>query len=112
MPTAFSPTCNFIRVCRPESHPTLYEQLEGIALPAVTTKHWTGKVEATATYRYLNGVPIKDGDDALLVNWCELTVSRPDGKVVYKNSFATNGSISDDVPTYPLAKPFSTTCER
>ncbi len=87
---------NFILVCRPESHPTLYEHLEGIDLPTVTTKRWTGKVEETYTYRYLNAVPLKDGDNALLVNWCELTVSRPDGKVVYKNSFATNRLITHD----------------
>jgi hypothetical protein len=87
---------NFILVCRPESHTTLYEHLEGIDLPTLTTKRWTGKVEETYTYRYLNGVPLKDGEDALRVNWCELTVSRPDGKVVYKNSFATNYLISDD----------------
>jgi hypothetical protein len=72
---------NFVLVCRPESHTTLYEHLEAIALPTVTTKRWTGKVEETYTYRYLNGVPLRDSDDALLVNWCELTVSRPDGKV-------------------------------
>ena len=87
---------DFILVCRPESHPTLYEHLEGIELPTLTTKRWTGKVEETYTYRYLNGVPLRDSDDALLVNWCELTVSRPDGKVTYKNSFATNYRLSDD----------------
>lgn len=85
---------NFILVCRPESHPTLYEHLEGIDLPTVKTKRWTGKVEETYTYRYLNAVPLKDSDNALLVNWCELTVSHPDGKVVYKNSFATNHLIT------------------
>ncbi len=87
---------NFILVCRPESHPTLYEHLEGIDLPTVTTKRWTGKVEETYTYRYLNGVPIRDSDDALPVNWCEITVSRPDGKVTYKNSFATTHTLSDE----------------
>lgn len=87
---------NFILVCRPESHTTLYDHLDGISLPTVTTKRWTGKVEETYTYRYLNGVPLRDGGDALLVNWCELTVTRPDGKVSYKNSFATNHSITDD----------------
>jgi len=81
---------NFILVCRPESHTTLYEHIEGIEVPTLTTKRWTGKVEETYTYRYLNGVPLKDGEDALLVNWCEVIVSRPDGKVIYKNSFATN----------------------
>jgi Transposase DDE domain len=87
---------NFILVCRPKSHTTLYEHLEGMALPTVTTKRWTGKVKETYTYRYLNGVPLREGDDALLVNWCELTVSRPDGKVVDKNSFATNHPITED----------------
>jgi hypothetical protein len=66
---------------RPESHTTLYEHLEDIDLPTVTTKRWIGKVEETYTYRYLNGVPLRDREDALLVNWCEVTVSRPDGTV-------------------------------
>ena len=83
-------------MCRPESHPTLYEHLEGIDLQTVITKRWTGKVEETYTYRYLNGVPIRNSDDALLVNWCELTVSRPDGKVTYKNSFATHHTLNGE----------------
>ena len=87
---------NFILVCRPESHTTLYEHLEGIDLPTVTTKRWTGNVEETYTYRYLNGVPLRDSEDALLVNWCELTVTRADGKVTYKNAFATNHTLNDD----------------
>lgn len=86
---------NFILVCRPASHPTLYEHLEGIDLPTVVTQRWTGKVEETYTYRYLNQVPLKDDDDALLLNWCELTVTRPNGQVTYKNSFATNYVITD-----------------
>lgn len=90
---------NFILVCRPESHTTLYEHLEGIELPTLTRTHWTGKVEETYTYRYLNGVPLKDGEDALLVNWCEITIRRPDGKVLYQNSFATNHEITHDTVT-------------
>lgn len=90
---------NFILVCRPESHTTLYEHLEGIELPTLTSTRWTGKVEETYTYRYLNGVPLKDGEDALLVNWCEITIRRPDGKVLYQNSFATNHEITHDTVT-------------
>ena len=87
---------NFILVCRPDSHPTLYEHLEGVDLPTVIVKRWTGKVDETWTYRYLNGVPLKDGEDALLVNWCELTVSCPDGQVTYHNAFVTHYPITDD----------------
>ena len=87
---------DFILVCREDSHTTLYDHLEGMALPTVTTQRWTGKVQETWTYRYLNGLPLRDGADALLVNWCELTVSRPDGQVTYHNAFATSHRISDD----------------
>jgi hypothetical protein len=87
---------NFILTCLPTSHKTLYEHIEGINLPTVIQKKWTGKVEETYSYRYSNGLPLKIGDDALLVNWCELTVTRPDGKVIYKNSWATNHLITDE----------------
>jgi len=87
---------NFILVCRPESHTTLYEHLEAAAVPMVVRERWTGKIEETYTYRYLNEVPLREGEDARLVNWCELTVTRPHGQVTYKNSFATNHWITDD----------------
>jgi hypothetical protein len=87
---------NFILVCRPDSHSTLYDHLEGIDLPTVRVKRWTGTVEETWTYRYLNGVPLRDGEDALSVNWCELTVSRPDGRVTYHNAFVTRYTITND----------------
>ena len=86
---------NFILTCLPESHKTLYEHLTGIALPTVIRQQWTGKVRHTYTYRYLNQVPLKDGDDALLVNWCELTITDPKGKQIYHNAFATHHLISD-----------------
>lgn len=56
----------------------------------------SGKVEEIYTYRYLNQVPLRDGADTLLVNWCELTVTRGDGKLLYQNAFATNHPITDD----------------
>lgn len=85
---------NFILTCLPTSHQTLYGHLEGLSLPTVIRTRWTGKVEEIYTYRYLNQVPLKDGDDALLVNWCELTVTKPNGKVVYQNSWATSHLIT------------------
>lgn len=87
---------NFILVCRPDSHKTLYEYLEGIELPTVVKKRWTGKLEETLTYRYLNGVPLIDEDQAILVNWCEVSITRPDGQIPYKNAFATNVPITDE----------------
>jgi hypothetical protein len=37
---------------------------------------------------------LRDGDDALVVNWCELTTTREDGKLTYQNAFATNHPIT------------------
>lgn len=48
------------------------------------------------TYRYANQVPLRAGEDALWVNWCEVTVTQgTDGQVLYHNSFATNHQITD-----------------
>lgn len=58
-------------------------------------KRWTGKRHETDTYRYVSAVPLRDADDALLVNWCEITTHTADGKVLYQNAFATSLTIDD-----------------
>lgn len=87
---------DFIFVCRSTSHSTLYEHLDGIELPTLTQTVNRGRKCDTWPYRYLNDVPLRDGDDALLVNWCELSVRQPDGSVSYCNSFATTFPLDDD----------------
>lgn len=87
---------NFILSCLPTSHKTLYEHLQGISLPSIVKTQWAGKTLKTYTYRYLNQVPLRDGDDALLVNWGELVITNAKGKVLYQNAFATSHLITDD----------------
>jgi len=90
---------NFIFVCKPESHKTLYEYLdspEGQArLNVVTLPRINGKRQETCTYRYANDVPLREGVDALRVNWFEVVISDDSGKVVYKNSFVTHHKITN-----------------
>ena len=62
---------HFIFVCRPNSHATLYEHLDGIDLPTLTTTVNRGRKGNTWRYRYHNDVPLRDGDDALGVNRSE-----------------------------------------
>ena len=89
---------NFILVCKPDSHQTLYEWVAGLEatgdVQTLEVKRRKGKKRYTDTYRFVNQVPLRDGEDALDVNWCELTTTRDDGKVVYKNAFATNHQIT------------------
>lgn len=54
-----------------------------------------GKKRYVDTYRFINQVPLRDSDDALLVNWCELVTSNEKGKVIYKNAFVTDHRITE-----------------
>jgi hypothetical protein len=89
----------FILVCKPDSHKTLYEWVDDLerngVVQAVVHKRWTGKRHEIDTYRYVDAVPLRDTDDALLVNWCEITTRAEDGKVLYRNAFATSLMIDD-----------------
>ena len=97
---ALSKGFNFIFVCKPDSHKTLYnrvDELEAIQkVNKVIVKRRNGKTKLIDTYRFINQVPLRGGDDALMVNWCELTTTKKDGTIVYKNAFATNHEISAD----------------
>ena len=91
---------NFILVCKPDSHKTLYEWVTGLeatgGVQTLQVKRRKGKRTFTDTYRWVNQVPLRDGQDALEINWCELTTTDDKGKVTYKNAFATNHAISTD----------------
>lgn len=65
-------------------------------IQTLVVKHWTGKRKEMDTYRFVNQVPLRDGEDALLINWCELVTTLEDGKIIYKNAFATNHDITPE----------------
>ena len=89
---------DFILVCKEESHKTLYEYVEFLNddIQTVEVKRWEGKRLFTDTYYFLNGVPLRDGKDALEVNWCKIITKNESGKVVYKNAFATNFEVTEN----------------
>lgn len=92
---------NFLLVCKPDSHPTLYEEIalldkiQGVA--GLVTHHWNGRSRKRWTYRYVNQVPLRAGEDALWVNWCELTIAHEQtGEPLYRNTFVTNHDLTED----------------
>lgn len=90
---------NFIFTCKPESHVGLYEWIAFLdknqAVFEVTQRHWSGKHGEIWRYRFANEVPLRNGDDAMSVNWLELVISHEEtGKVLYHNSFVTNHGIT------------------
>jgi hypothetical protein len=103
------PTCelclqhqlNFIFVCLPESHPTLYEEIELLeridGVHHLEVRYWNGRFWELRRYRYVNQIPMRSGEDALLVNWCEITIVREkSGERLYFNQFITNHLLDDE----------------
>ena len=89
----------FILVCQPASHPIVSEWVDfldrGGAVRTVVRRRWTGQRREIDTYRYAQAIPLRDGDDALVVNWCELTTTDESGNVLYHNTFVTNLALDD-----------------
>ena len=81
---------HFLFVCKPDSHKTLYEYLTGVEMACLSKPVKRGKQRATHAWRWLNAVPIRDGEDALMVNWLELTIRNAKGEITYRNSFVTD----------------------
>ena len=91
---------DFLFTCKPDSHVTLYEWVadflrNGRVTRVVRTRR-VGKKFLTDTYRYVHAVPLRDSDDALMVNWCELVTTAHDGTVVFQNAWATSHLVTDD----------------
>lgn len=90
---------NFIFVCKPDSHPTLYERVAfwqaNDGMVQMESRHWNGRYTAVTLYRYINDVLLRSGNDALSVQWFEMTVvNAKTGEQLYHNSFITNHRLS------------------
>jgi len=89
---------HYLFVCKPESHPTLYEWVNllqpGPDLGTYKERVKVGTQWHTYTYRWAHAEPLTEGDEALKVNWCEVTVTAPDGKVLYHNAWITDWPIT------------------
>lgn len=91
---------HFILTCKPESHITLYEYVDGLSsageVKTLQIKRKKGKKIITDTYRFINKLPIRDGDDALQVNWCELVTTNAEGNTIFVNSYITDYEINEE----------------
>lgn len=60
-----------------------------------------GKKHQIYTYEFVEGVPLRDGKDALLINFVEITATdRQTGKKLYHNAIITNHPLTEK--TLPL----------
>jgi hypothetical protein len=92
---------NFILTCLPDSHSALYDwlnYLDGMGkVKTLESQQWHKRSKERYRYRYINAIPLRDSQPAVLVNWCDLTLTREsDGKLLYQNAFITHHELSDD----------------
>jgi len=92
---------HFLFTCKPASHGHLSQWVE--ALEAGRDRHALKlRVKGKSNrwehhqYRWAQSVPLTDSNDAVKVNWCEVTVTDDQGAVRYHNAFITDWKISAD----------------
>jgi hypothetical protein len=81
---------NFIFTCKPTSHRTIAEYLNGAELEEHRQTTVTRGKRTTTIYRWLSEVPIRATEDALSVNWFSIEILNAKGKPTYYNSFVTD----------------------
>lgn len=87
---------SFIFVCKPSSHVLIQEYITGTELPTLDIAVKRGKQRYTHRYRWLGDVPLRDGKDAVCVNWFEMEIINAKGQTTYRNSFVTNLPVGRD----------------
>jgi hypothetical protein len=97
---------HFLFVCKPATHSLIQEYITGVRLESVTERVKQGRSWSTHRYRWMNGVPLRDGKDALAVNWLEIEIADAAGAVTYRNSFIT------DLPVNRKTVPRRAACGR
>jgi hypothetical protein len=87
---------HFLFVCKPDSHKTMSEYLMGVGVSSRSRKIKRGKKFFTYNWRWMLTLPIRDGKDALDVNWLEIAIRDASGKITYRNSFITDLPVDAD----------------
>ena len=87
---------NFILTCKPSSHQTITEYLQGATLDEYRQTVCKRGKRTTTIYRWLRGVPLRATADAIMVNWFSIEIRNAKDKRTYYNSFVTDLEVTAD----------------
>ena len=87
---------NFILTCKPSSHQTITEYLQGAELHEHRQTICKRGKRTTTVYRWLSALPLRATDDAIMVNWFSIETFNAKGKRTYHNSFVTDLAVTAD----------------
>jgi hypothetical protein len=81
---------DFIFTCKETSHKALYDFIAGAETERHVETIRKGKAVETRRYRWITGVPLRDGKDAAIVNWIAFDIFDRHGTVKYSIAWATS----------------------
>jgi hypothetical protein len=81
---------DFIFTCKETSHKALYDFIDGAEPERHEENIRKGRTVETRRYRWIEGVPLRDGKDAALVNWIGFEILDGNGRVKYSTAWVTS----------------------
>lgn len=93
--------CGFILSCQPGSHKTLFDWIDGLRqvgdLAVKKEKFRDGKNWYIASYEYANKIPLRDGEDAIHVNFVQVTICEKEtNNRIGIHSFVTDFILTEE----------------
>jgi hypothetical protein len=81
---------DFLFTAKPDSHKALYDFMNGAEIEQMSVTRKEGGKKLTYRYRWFKGAPLREGKDALDVNWIGLTIFDAKGKQTYDSAWVTS----------------------
>jgi hypothetical protein len=81
---------DFLFTAKPESHKALYDFMNGATFDEISITRKEGAKKLTHRYRWFTAAPLRDGKDALMVNWIGVAIADAKGKLTYSGAFVTS----------------------
>ena len=87
---------DFIFTCKESSHKALYDFINGAEPEHHVEQIRKGKAVETRRYRWIEGVPLRDGKDAILVSWIGFDIFDRNGRVKYSIAWVTSLPVNNN----------------
>ena len=85
---------DFLMTAKQKSHIALYDFMKGAELAETSLTRKEAGRKLTYRHRWFTGAPLREGKDALIVNWLGVTISDAKGKVTYDGAFVTSLDVT------------------
>jgi hypothetical protein len=85
---------DFLLTAKPDSHKALYDFMDGAEVDEMSVTRKEGGKKLTYRYRWFTQAPLRDGADAINVNWIGLTILDAKGKPTYDGAWVTSLEVS------------------